>query len=82
MQLVSFENSFLERFLINVDAEAVEAIFAIVITDHLSCERSLFLLRVVYDPDASDVDLLCKVGTVLDGHQFFDISDSEIVFEF
>jgi putative ribosome biogenesis GTPase RsgA len=78
---VSFENAFLERFLIYVYAKAVKTVLAIIVSDHLPSECSLFFLRMIDDPNATYVDLLAEIVAILNRHQFFYVTDSEIVFE-
>ena len=82
MQLVPLEYSLLICFLVDVDAETVEAVFAVVVSDHLASECSLLFLEVVDDPDSTDINLLAEVLPIFNRNQFFNISDSKIIFEF
>ena len=68
VQLVAFENTLLKRFLININAKAVEAVLAIIVTNHLAREGPLLLLRMINDPHAANINLLTKIISILNGH--------------
>ena len=79
---MSFKYTFLKCFLINVHTEAVQAVLAVIIADHLPRECPLLFLGVVYYPYASNVYLLVEFRPILNGNQFFNISDPEFILEF
>lgn len=82
VQLMSFEYPFLKRFLVYVNTEPIQTIFAIIIPYHLTCECPLFFLGMVNDPDTTYVNLLVEIWSVFYCYQFFYISNSELIFEF
>ena len=79
---MSFEYTFLKWFLVDVNTEPIQAIFAIVIPYHLTRESPLFFLGMVNDPDSTYINLLVEIWSVFYRDQFFYISYTKLIFEF